>query len=941
MTRLPQDLPGRREFLWIALACFVVFLPPVLSADFLNFDDPRLFGPGSELGAAGWSGIFDPTQTVADAYLPVAHASLSIDRAVFGDRPFGPHLHSLVVHVLVAFSLARLLGRLGLGRAASTAAALVFALHPAVCESVLWVAGRKDLLSALFSILALSRFVRLIRGEVPHGVRGLAGLAGLALLAIYAKGTALVLPLLALPVGGMAVARGVGVAKGAIRLPWLAVAVPVAVGTIHHVSIAAAAGTMAASTSLGERLLQVPGALAHYLTTALVPFGLNILYPEVETLEAFRQALLPSLLILAAAVAVGVVGWRTRSAFVFGIAWFGLALLPFNTALPATSIAAADRYLYLALPGLAMALTSLPRGARIGAVAAVGLALLTWTRAPAFTSSQSVWSASLAADPSNAAARINLALALLEPDPLVPPLTGRKTYEIERLREAEQLLEQALAEARYPVHGVRAAVALVTLARADGRIERAASLARQAAEQAASLPPGETARGYRVQLHLDASRLARMHGDEELARREYEAARVLEPQHPYVLCFEASLLLAEVLTSGLESVADVASDPRAERAALLLDRAEELAPLLYELHWTRGEWARATGRLMAAEKALRTAIDVEPQRPEAWTSRADLWLARADAAETAEKVARDGVRLTGEAGLRFRLALALTAGGKIDEARQHYEAYLAVRPDDPEARAGLATVLAALGYRQLYQSSPEVLDRLADRILELDPENPKALMMKAVAARGRHELLDAVLLLEMVREQMVGDAEVEQLYAESLRDRGWQLRLQEDRPEASLDVFLRFLAVAPPAIPTDAVENLILQDWRRKLQEARDLLVAGDPATAVDKLRRCRQLRPGAEPAVVDYFLGLALFQAAADGAAEPLREALACFESAAAAQTALGGDPGLAVLYRVRTLLRLGEADAARDVADAFLATASADADPDVVDRIRQAIGR
>ncbi|MDA0933140.1 MAG: tetratricopeptide repeat protein, partial [Planctomycetota bacterium] len=479
------------------------------------------------------------------------------------------------------------------------------------------------------------------------------------------------------------------------------------------------------------------------------------------------------------------------------------------------------------------------------------------------------------------------------------------------------------------------------LARADGRLGRAADLARQAAAQAVDLPDGETARGYRVQLHLDASRLARMHGDEDLAKRDYEAARALAPEHPYVLCFEASLLLAEVLGSGVTTPPEIADDPRAERASALLDRAEEIAPGLYELHWTRGEWARATGRLMAAEKALRTAIDLEPRRPEAWTSRADLWLARADAADTAERVARDGVRLTGEAGLRFRLALALTAGGKIDEARQHYEAYLAVRPDDPEARAGLATVLAAVGYRQLYQSTPEVLDRLADRILELDPENPKALLMKAVAARGRHELLDAVLLLEMVREQIPGDPEIEQLYAESLRDRGWQLRLQENRPEASLDVFLRFVEVAPPAVPTDAVENLILQDWRRKLEDARDLLVAGDPAAAVEKLRRCRQIRPGAEPAAVDYFLGLALFQATADDAEEPLREALSCFEAAAAAQVEAGGDPGLAVLYRVRTLLRLGESEPAAALADSYLESVGEGGDPDTVDRIRRAIGR
>ena len=124
-------------------------------------------------------------------------------------------------------------------------------------------------------------------------------------------------------------------------------------------------------------------------------------------------------------------------------------------------------------------------------------------------------------------------------------------------------------------------------------------------------------------------------------------------------------------------------------------------------------------------------------------------------------------------------------------------------------------------------------------------------------------------------------------------------------------------------------------------QDARDLLVAGDPAAAVEKLRRCRQIRPGAEPAAVDYFLGLALFQATADDAEEPLREALSCFEAAAAAQVEAGGDPGLAVLYRVRTLLRLGESEPAAALADSYLESVGEGGDPDTVDRIRRAIGR
>src|SRR5690606_4372561 len=130
-------------------------------------------------------------------------------------------------------------------------------------------------------------------GTMPRA-RAAALAAGCTLLALYSKHSALVLPLLAAVVLWL---RGDPRGGRGRYLPLAAVAAVAGLAALHHTAVAAAAGTMApVDASLGSRLAQVPGAFLHYLGTTLWPRELNVLYPEVATLAAFRAALVPGLL---------------------------------------------------------------------------------------------------------------------------------------------------------------------------------------------------------------------------------------------------------------------------------------------------------------------------------------------------------------------------------------------------------------------------------------------------------------------------------------------------------------------------------------------------------------------------------------------------------------------------------------------------------------------
>lgn len=97
---------------------------------------------------------------------PAVNFSYAVDRAVFGEGPFGHHVVSVVLHVahvLLLFLLARytVTDRAGDGRppvratVVAFAAAAGFGLHPLMTEAVGYISGRSEVLCGVFFLGAL------------------------------------------------------------------------------------------------------------------------------------------------------------------------------------------------------------------------------------------------------------------------------------------------------------------------------------------------------------------------------------------------------------------------------------------------------------------------------------------------------------------------------------------------------------------------------------------------------------------------------------------------------------------------------------------------------------------------------------------------------------------------------------------------------------------
>ena len=167
-STLRAHRPWRRDapaILTLGLLVAVSYFPAT-QAGFV-WDD-RIFTHAE--GVREWTGLwqiwFSPSDTKLEAhYWPVIYTTFWVEHKLWGFTPAGYHIVNLLLHFVNMVLLWRLLLRLAVPGAWVIAA--VFAVHPVHVESVAWVMGRKDLLSALFYLTAVLTWLRFVEAPRP------------------------------------------------------------------------------------------------------------------------------------------------------------------------------------------------------------------------------------------------------------------------------------------------------------------------------------------------------------------------------------------------------------------------------------------------------------------------------------------------------------------------------------------------------------------------------------------------------------------------------------------------------------------------------------------------------------------------------------------------------------------------------------------------------
>jgi protein O-mannosyl-transferase len=416
----PIALARRHAPLFLALAATLAVYGQTVTFPFVNWDDPTHVYRNRA--------VVDPqTLSAVDRWLPrhlgypmpVTILSYRVDRALYGptslktpDLAQGRGYHATNVALLmatVALVYALCLGLVGAPWAAAGGAAL-FGLHPAAVETVAWVAGRKELLAALFATAALLAWSRFLR----RGGAGWLVFVGLGAAAIASKPSALFLVPAAAWLWLREASRGAARSASPRRWPCaLGGIVLLATGgiVVFHVSLEwqRAVGATAAAP-LGEVLRRALFALGFHLRILLAPIDLRAKYLVDPPAGVALEDALAALFLLGVVLLVARRRWRDSAAAAGGVLAL-LAYLPSSSLVPLTRYLS-DTYLFAPLIGVAViaasALAAVPRGSRWRAVAttaAVGvlltLGVASFSQARVWSSSERLWQRTMRYHPDN------------------------------------------------------------------------------------------------------------------------------------------------------------------------------------------------------------------------------------------------------------------------------------------------------------------------------------------------------------------------------------------------------------------------------------------------------------------------------------------------------------------------------------------------------------
>ncbi len=371
MNRPINGKPARRppspRPLAVAVGLAALSVLPYLQTathGFIRMDDP-LYVAGNPLVASGitWEGIraaFASFQVWN--WHPLTMVSHMIDVSLFGMDPGMHHLVNALFHganaVLLFLVLFRMTGALW----RSAAVAALFGIHPLHVESVAWISERKDVLSALFFLLALLAYERYVR---RGGAMRYALVAGLLALGLLAKPMLVTAPAVLLLLDIWPLRRTPWLASDGDsppetrnwgylvleKAPFLGLAVASAALTFRAQQ--GAGGVFNEQFPFPDRVANALVAYAKYLGKTVWPSGLAIYYPH-DGFPAWWQVG-GSALLLAGLTAVVVRRFRAVPAAAVGWFWFLGTLVPAIGLVQVGTQALADRYTYLPLVGIFMA----------------------------------------------------------------------------------------------------------------------------------------------------------------------------------------------------------------------------------------------------------------------------------------------------------------------------------------------------------------------------------------------------------------------------------------------------------------------------------------------------------------------------------------------------------------------------------------------------------
>ena len=357
--------------LLLAVATLILYWP-VQSYDFVNFDDDvyvtdnrQVYG-GLSMESLTWSF----TTFHAGNWHPLTWISHMVDAEAYGLDAGGHHWTNVLIHTAASFLLFFVLSGMTNSLWASALVAALFAIHPIHVESVAWVSERKDVLSGFFWILTMGAYAHYARH--PTLRRYLLVVLSLVM-GLLSKPMTVTLPFVLLlldywPLRRYAATRTAfdrwvrrgSASNGASALllivekvPLLGVAAISCLVTLFTQKEAGALWSLE-QIPMATRLANASVTYLDYIRKMLWPVDLAVFYPHAGMPPSWKIAV--ALLLLGSISCLVVRKAREMPFLLVGWLWYLGTLVPVIGLVQVGSQSMADRYTYIPLVGLFIAL---------------------------------------------------------------------------------------------------------------------------------------------------------------------------------------------------------------------------------------------------------------------------------------------------------------------------------------------------------------------------------------------------------------------------------------------------------------------------------------------------------------------------------------------------------------------------------------------------------
>lgn len=348
------------------LTIFILILYwQVLSYDFIAYDDQLYVykNPYVQSGLSFESVSWAFSSFHAGNWHPLTWLSHILDYEIFKLQPSAYHRTNVLIHIFNTLLLFGVLKMMTGALWQSFVVALVFAIHPLHVESVSWISERKDLLCGFFWFLSLWAYVRYVRSS---GIRWYLFLMFLFILGLLSKPMIVTLPFTLLLLDLWPISRITNIDNKNKKEIFKAISLLIyEKAPLFLLSMVSCIITYVAQSHAGALVTFKSYPLSYRITNAIFsyliyiakffwPKSLAVFYPY-PTYNSFDLVIGFSILISITFILIYVL--RNFPYLTFGWLWYLGTLVPVIGIIQVGSQSMADRYTYIPMVGLLIALT--------------------------------------------------------------------------------------------------------------------------------------------------------------------------------------------------------------------------------------------------------------------------------------------------------------------------------------------------------------------------------------------------------------------------------------------------------------------------------------------------------------------------------------------------------------------------------------------------------